>query len=434
MLPKGMWENQTVLDEIKYGIVNRSSGLPVISTVNYYGNYSIGSTGSRRLLQQESESTTNQTEKRAAERRLFLQQQVIKDTVSSQTAYEWSQGPYSWPPNFKYWKGEQSCAAVSTAIDVIRNGLDATIKFYNNPLPQSRPVAWTDHPFLVPDLSKMEFSSSEFVTTDVESITDASVHALSKFSDTWLDKEKIKKFLTKAPYMSMLKSIIQCNFTQIQTCEGRQTLPGSVLQTIIVVVLLAILFKFFQIPYTELILGILFTPAILYFAYGYSPTCAPLVPTCFLSDLISLLDSLIPESIVWPPALVTTPGCSEANCIRNCATDPVVGFSSIYDHPAWVICEVMGSEWSTNTAARGNFYPAQLNLAVIRKCGIDTEVAQRICFAFTLFNRMVPLIFLILLITWIIPSILGAAAALAQMAANVVFAFVLFVHSQHSDE
>ncbi len=70
---------------------------------------------------------------------------VVSANPSSQTVYEWSQGPYSWPPNNIYWQGERSCAMVSTALSVVINGLDSshsTIKLYQSPAPEPTPITW----------------------------------------------------------------------------------------------------------------------------------------------------------------------------------------------------------------------------------------------------------------------------------------------------
>lgn len=54
----------------------------------------------------------------------------------------------------------------------------------------------------------------------------------------------------------------------------------------------------------------LFIPAIgMWLAYGMSPKCAPMIPTCLVQDIIYAIQVIIPSRIIWPDALQAYPGC-----------------------------------------------------------------------------------------------------------------------------
>jgi hypothetical protein len=165
----------------------------------------------------------------------------------------------------------------------------------------------------------------------------------------------------------------------------------------------------------------------MYVTYGYSPTCAPLLPTCLLRDLFDLLDWLLPESVEWPPSLVTRPGCTSISCMRSCTDDPLVGFANYNDHAAWVMCEIH-RQWAIDTAfsmAGGN----AIRMSILRKCmDVDAWSAQRICFAITVVNSL-PLLVLAFLVLWMVPVVCGMALSGVQFAVNLAFTFVLFVNA-----
>ena len=402
MVPTEVWANQTALDHTKAFLFNATA--------------SSSPTG-RRLLQ---------------ERRLMQTNNVINTGVSAQTVYEWSQGPYSWPPNFVYWNGDQSCALASTTIEVVKNGLGSTILYYQRALPDPDPISWPTLPVkAVPSVPSFALSSDDFCS--LESVSDSAKNLLSNLTDSWLDRDQVRAFVTNAPYMSTLKGFIQCNFTRVQTCENRHSIFWSAVQTGLVVLIIGAAARLVEVPYVEAVLTVSFVVLYLFIAYGYSPTCVPLIPTCLLSDVFSLANRLLPSSIEWPDPMTTSPNCMSAACLRSCIDDPVVGYSSFYAHIAWIMCE-MDHSWAVNTALTTLTQGDPVRMAVLMKCTDATDemrAAQRICFVATIVNSL-PILLLGLAALWIVPSVLSIVAAAAQSAVTLVFTFVLYVHS-HED-
>jgi hypothetical protein len=344
--------------------------------------------------------------------------------------YEWGQGPYAWPPNFVYWDTDDSCAVVSTTLSVVKNGLDATIKFYKEPLSDPKPTVWPKLPVRIGagNWSNISLPTS-FDINNLDSVAQTARDALSTVTSTWLDEDEIRTFLADAPYMSTLKGLVQCNFVRVQTCSDRHSFFWSAIQTLVAIVIMAVLFKAVQVPYVEVVLFACAVPVFMYVNYGYSPTCLPLIPTCLLGDIFNLVDWLLPESVEWPDALVTEPTCTSVRCMRSCTDDPLVGFASYNDHAAWIMCEA-NQAWAVDTAlsmAGGN----PIRMSILRKC-TDPSLweAQRICFTITLVNSM-PLIVLIFLLLWLLPTVCTAALSGIQFVVNLAFTFVLFVHAGH---
>jgi hypothetical protein len=285
-------------------------------------------------------------------------------------------------------------------------------------------VTWPSLPVRATDNFSLPTS---FDLLSLDGVSGAARDVLTAATVAWVDEEQIRRFLADAPYMSTLKGLVQCNFTRIQTCSDRHSFFWSAVQTLAVVVVVAIVVKTLQLPYIEVLLFICAVPVFMYVTYGYSPSCAPLIPTCLLGDLFGLLDWLLPASVQWPDALVTRPGCAAVSCLRSCTDDPIVGFASYNDHAAWIMCEA-NREWAVD-AALAMAVDNPIRMSVLRKCtDPNTLTAQRICFSITLVNS-VPLILLGLLVLWLVPTVCSAALAGIQFLVSLAFTFVLFVHA-----
>ena len=314
---------------------------------------------------------------------------------------------------------------------MVRNGLDSTIKFYQTPVPEADPVVWPSLPLrkdikisLPPFPKNLDLSA-----LTIKQVSDAAEEVLSNLTDQLLDRDQISSVLIDAPYLKTIKGLIQCNFTRIQTCDGRHTLFWSAIQSLIIVLLLGMIGKVLEIPYIDALLVVAFIPIFMYITYGYSLTCAPLIPTCLLRDLFDIVDYILPESLEWPEDLVDFAGCRSTTCMRSCISDSTVGFKAWQDHLAWIMCE-LDEDWSKQQAMT---FPSgdPFRASILRKCASPTDsmrAAQRICFAVTIVRSM-PFILLILLAMWLIPTAGAIGVAAAQFCMNLLFTFVLYVHS-----
>ena len=444
VLPKEVWVNQSMLDDAKRYLNNYTATYST-AFVESHASYAMTQPLGNDTISSEI-NHTDQTGRRRRNRRILSDEEaigipgrrasvsastVIDTDVSSQTVYEWSQGPYSWPPNYVYWQGEKSCAMVSTALNVVRNGLESTIRFYQDPIPAVSPVVWPS----LPTRKNISIVLPQFPTNldlsslTIKQVTEAAEEVLSNLTEQLLDKDQISSVLVDAPYLQTIKGLIQCNFTRIQTCEGRRPLFWSAVQSLLVVLLLGMIGRILDIPYIDALLVVAFVPIFMFITYGYSLTCTPMIPTCLLHDLFELVDYLLPDKIEWPEELVDYAGCRSPSCMRSCINDPVVGFKAWQDHLAWIMCEI-DTTWSIDQATK---YPRgdPFRASILRKCfisGDSMRSAQRICFAITIV-RSAPIILLILLALWLIPSAGAIGLAAAQFVVNLMFTFVLFVHS-----
>jgi hypothetical protein len=314
---------------------------------------------------------------------------------------------------------------------VIKNGLDSTIHFYQNPVPIAIAITWPT----LPIHKKITLSIPPFPTNldlsllTIKQITETAEEVLFNFTDQLLDSDQISNIIVDAPYMQTIKGLIKCNFTRIQTCEDRHSLFWSAMQSLVFIIILGIVGSILEVPYIDALLVLAFVPIFMYITYGYSLTCAPLVPTCLLRDLFDVVDYILPQELEWPEALVDFNGCRSVSCMRSCISDTTVGFRAWQDHLAWIMCEINDS-WSVDQALTYSSTDP-FRLAILRKCTVQTDsmrAAQRICFAVTIV-RSVPFILIILLAMWLLPTAGAIGVAAAQFVFNLLFTFVLYVHS-----
>ena len=433
-LPSDTWSNHTVLDKVKTYLMNQTEP---------------SSSGRRLLVKEESTTPTKKMEGirewddgpyawmpnqiywnlPGQRRRLLSAQetppaQVQSVGITADTVYEWSQGPYTWPPNFQYWRRSDSCALVSTAVGVVKTGLDVTMKYYQTKLPEPGKLVWPSLP--LNNNINLQFS--------VPNTTDFGV-IIRNITDQVLNKSYIDDFLDTAPYAAGIKSLVQCNFTRIQTCDNRYDLFWSTVMVLVMSIGIGIIGRLLEIPYIEGIIIIFFIPMVMYTAYGYALTCSPLIPVCALRDLLSLLDSILPEIIEWPTALVTTAKCREISCMRSCINEPDIGFASWYDHLAWIMCET-DAKWCNKIAmSLASDDPLKEALGNKYLQGVDpdsTRAARGICFVVTLANSA-PSFLTALFLLSLIPSLIGVCVSGAQFASNTIFSFVIYVHGNRDD-
>jgi hypothetical protein len=72
---------------------------------------------------------------------------------------------------------------------------------------------------------------------------------------------------------------------------------------------------------------------ILWYVFGMAPSCAPLLPTCLLSDVISVAEAVLPSKILFPEELVCN---ANQTCLKSCTE---LGFDGWLDPLAFAVCD-----------------------------------------------------------------------------------------------
>ena len=140
---------------------------------------------------------------------------------------------------------------------------------------------------------------------------------------------------------------IVCDLEAVQTCSRWSVTHGNCM--IIIGTYFCVWFAVcsaFQLSFVSALTTPVFGAALLHLCYGYSPTCAPMVPTCLLLDVYTTVAYLFPKQIQLPHPLYRNASCARAPvvdpaCIRNCADAPLQ-YDAWETVLAWVCAETGG--------------------------------------------------------------------------------------------
>jgi hypothetical protein len=141
-----------------------------------------------------------------------------------------------------------------------------------------------------------------------------------------------------------LKDVVKCDFEAVNICPNRKYSPLSVM--IILFMVLLVLFQLsaaFGLQSFNFLLILVMFPTWMWWVYGYTPSCMPMVPACIMQDALYAARQILPVGIEWPDALQTTAGCANnnqtAHCLRSCLQEPFL-FNSWSSSVVWIVCSM----------------------------------------------------------------------------------------------
>jgi hypothetical protein len=141
--------------------------------------------------------------------------------------------------------------------------------------------------------------------------------------------------------------LVKCDYEAVQTCSKWRVhilLAGIVVAVYYLGFYLVFSAVGLSLPVT---LSAVFLPSVvLYYSYGYAPTCFPAVPVCLYDDLVHTAGVLVPKSIRLPPVMYRSQDCLaaatvsvDARCLRTCTDEPFA-YADWYDVLSWWCLEV----------------------------------------------------------------------------------------------
>ena len=248
--------------------------------------------------------------------------------------------------------------------------------------------------------------------------------------------------LLTAAFNELLSSV-RCDFEAVQTCSRwRVLLIHSAIVNAVFFSVWFLVASGARMSFAASLSVVLFVPSVLYLSYGYSPFCAPMIPTCIFEDLVRSLRLVFPRfmripqafvrdavfegqrcvNILETPTLFTTPAATA--CMRSCDEAPLQ-FTSWRAVFAWYVAELgQGAvDWVLDMQAHIPFLDHNdMQEQLILKNGIwrfqdDALVtAHRICAAVDSY----------LLAPYLMLAILAATAVVATILVVLVPALIPF--------
>jgi hypothetical protein len=201
-------------------------------------------------------------------------------------------------------------------------------------------------------------------------------------------------------------SMLKCDFQAVTFCnKHRKDLFASIIILLILYVILSYFGQLVAIPYIGTALALSFVPVLLWYTYGMALTCTPMLPTCFIDDLIDLTSSVFPQQVTFPAHLQTSAGCladpTQASCLLRCS-EPPVSFVDWRDTLAFGIC--YSSESLCASLAAGIGESDTLGAKLLAKGAVlnsdEALISSSLfCFGVTFVNIVPALVLLLVAVT-----------------------------------
>ena len=169
-------------------------------------------------------------------------------------------------------------------------------------------------------------------------------------------------------FAKVAKEYFTCDFENVLTCKKK---TANVFVGGMAVIFILMGFYSALGSTAGIILGGISTPLmILWYVYGYSPACVPMVPECAVQDLIAVFRWLVPLQISWPVSLQKIPGCAlnkyvpYEDCFISCS-EPPFSYTSWEATVSWAACD-WDPHWCHETVSEwawdNNFFVLWTNL------------------------------------------------------------------------
>jgi hypothetical protein len=244
------------------------------------------------------------------------------------------------------------------------------------------------------------------------------------------------------------KRFMTCDINSVMFCsEFRYSLLSSGIVVATVLYIGGVIFSSIGVPFVWTAIGLIYVPTVLFYSLGYSPLCAPMIPTCIGDEIISMFDTMLPVRVQWPQALQQSANCIDninittSECIVSCSAHPF-NFRGVSQGTAWVVCElnidacISAHNWlqTQSFAATPDAILYDLSSAlwrshvVITQADADMVTAYRVCATFTSW-RLVPLIILVVICIYTIPVVIMMPLQLMFSGIKMLFDVLSMSHT-----
>jgi len=334
--------------------------------------------------------------------------------VGLQTANDWSRSYFAWPLTFDYKITNGVCSVLSRFIVLVKNAFgNASLYYTQGSVMKMTPRKSIRGSFPFNDYvpSSTVFNREPLNSNDYFQVISYWVEdRLASFGFT-------RQFVIDQSIAlpGFLVNLTVCDNESVMLCtKHRYTIYVSGVVIGLTYLGISIVCRLLGIPFIDTFLFWSYPFMVMFYAYGYSPFCIPMIPTCLVEDILSLIDWILPERIVYPNALQTSSGCidnvnitNKETCIRSCQS---YGFEyvGVDANIAWYLCSYSVDtcrsfrDWYNSQTVIPKFIPRINGLSrlisqkalIIESRSNDMIVAQDICALLTLW-KFIP-VFLII--------------------------------------
>jgi hypothetical protein len=240
-----------------------------------------------------------------------------------------------------------------------------------------------------------------------------------------------------------------CPYHAVQTCSGwRRRLWHAFVIVILWFSAAYFILNALGLSFVASLMIPFFSLVVLQLCYGYTWTCAPMIPVCAWQDLSETINVLLPLSLEVPDELKrvdrhclddtachgdTSDNCLQLqrypppHCLKSCRDQPF-DFNSWSNVVAWALAEVgpWAADWASEQAQHVPLFDHKAftqdigkSTRALRRSSEDTINAHRVCAMLSSY-MLLPYIFILLLV-------LAFVASLAQALSTQLLPFFLLV-------
>ena len=317
-------------------------------------------------------------------------------------AETWLEGPFTWPPPFLTQLAAARCDVASAIFQIFHDVMLVLSRYYSGSFskpPEPSRRVWDNLPSL-------ESAQALPASPAPQSWTGWVYHGV--WGVIGLQPGFVREFFSNNADTNVFTvgtSLLKCDFEALTFCSAhRKDLLSSFILFGILYLIVSYVCGLFGVPFLGTVMIMLGTvPIVLWYAYGMAITCAPMVPTCILDDVIYTLNTLFPAQITLPGELQVSPDClgdpSRTACLKPCSQPPM-SFVDWRDTFAYGACYFSSPLCRSLAGLIGNWDPVSTSLlerAVQVEQGTSSLLsACSFCFAVTFVN-LIPVLVLVLI-------------------------------------
>jgi hypothetical protein len=356
----------------------------------------------------------------------------INPPLSLTAAQSWLRGPYSWPPKYEY--SIATCPIIIVTKDSAIEIFSVLSLYFKHMLDDKPPISKS----LRNNLPQFLFHPAANQTNILYNYKSwASWIYYNTLNFFKVDPGDIKEFLVgndKWSLLWILQTSVMCDFGSAMSCSRHNK---DLFMSIIVFILFYFIIKFMANALGAPILSTMFFFSfpffILWYTYGFSPNCLPMLPTCLFTDIIDLITVLFPTQFEFPHLLYCTQTninytVTEYSCLQSCST---VGFTEAIDPLAYSVCSFDHAICTDLVKVTNNsvFGPISRSL---NKWNQRTTPEQQQAYSFCTWIQWIeslPFIFFALLFTFVMSTTVYALIALIPIFVNLAAQIIAFNHT-----
>jgi hypothetical protein len=263
----------------------------------------------------------------------------------------------TWPPTYVYWGTDDTCNLATSMFQATMKAVDLlSIANDESRVPPRPNVSYNPVKIFV-DAWQRGNDTGNGNIEQRSNIKNRTNFAESIDNAPWYIREPVLLVqgitgLTEVPFLGLaleapgvISDMLHCDVESVMFCT-RHTFSvfTAGLISVIALSIIGTLISFTGIPIVSTLLSVLgFYTLTMFVAFGMSPMCTPLIPSCIFDSLVTDVVYWLPERITIPQSLIScrhdqTISPVPADCIVECDKTPFY-FEDATANFGWLLCD-----------------------------------------------------------------------------------------------